>query len=483
MTPSKYQQSIYNHIENDRHSLVVEAVAGSGKSTTLEGATKCIPLGSKTAMFAFNRDIVSALKTRIKDPSIQVSTINSFGWGICRQNQRSVQLQPDRTAELLMNHFNLDDPKDRSLFYSWKYPTIQLVSLLKANCVFESVQESKIIEIADQYGIDIPEHKDFISIFNDVWDASRSCAFGIMDFSDQIYQPLRQGWPIPKFDVALVDELQDLNPAQQQLMLGASRRFIGVGDSRQAIYAFAGADASSMANMIQRTGAQTLPLSVCYRCPIAVVELAQKIVPQIEWSPNAIAGRVSSLKMGQFRSLAASGDFVLCRVTADLVSECLKMIREGKKAMVKGRNIGDQLIVIINKLSIGNQESTANLYTAICKYHVDQLEKLSRARREQAIETLNDTVETIKVLLESETTVADVKQRINTIFSDKVSGIMFSTIHKAKGLESKRVFILRPDLLPHPNAKTPVAKEQEQNLEYVAITRSMNELYFVPKER
>jgi superfamily I DNA/RNA helicase len=57
--------------------------------------------------------------------------------------------------------------------------------------------------------------------------------------------------------------------------------------------------------------------------------------------------------------------------------------------------------------------------------------------------------------------------------------VTLSTIHKVKGLERKRVFILRPDLVPHPLAETPPALEQEFNLRYVAITRSQSELYFV----
>lgn len=56
---------------------------------------------------------------------------------------------------------------------------------------------------------------------------------------------------------------------------------------------------------------------------------------------------------------------------------------------------------------------------------------------------------------------------------------MLSTIHKAKGLEAERVFILKPDLMPHPKAKRGWEIDQENNLRYVAITRSKRELYLV----
>jgi superfamily I DNA/RNA helicase len=57
--------------------------------------------------------------------------------------------------------------------------------------------------------------------------------------------------------------------------------------------------------------------------------------------------------------------------------------------------------------------------------------------------------------------------------------VWLSTIHRAKGDEAERVYILRPDLLPHPRARTPQQQEQEQNLRYVAFTRAKEALSFV----
>jgi superfamily I DNA/RNA helicase len=61
----------------------------------------------------------------------------------------------------------------------------------------------------------------------------------------------------------------------------------------------------------------------------------------------------------------------------------------------------------------------------------------------------------------------------------KPEGTLLSSVHRAKGLEAKRVFILRPDLMPHPKAKSAWEKGQEANLEYVAITRAIEELVYV----
>ncbi len=479
MTPSKYQQAFFDAVGTSNDNLTVDAVAGSGKSTSVEHAIGYLNQTKSTAIFAFNRAIVEAMKRRMERSSIRlpfklhIDTINAFGWSICRKATRITQVSAGKDDEILKS---IIEKKD---FYKYKGVMTRLVALLKANCHFnEDLPESMIHEYMDVYGIDFEVDGFFVRTLQDLWAISSKIDY-ILNFSDQIYMPLKMGWNIPQFDVGFVDEVQDLNPAQQELMLRACKRFIGVGDSRQAIYAFAGADAHSLKNMIQRTAARILPLSISYRCPKNVVKLAQEIVPHMEFAENASDGIVDSVKN---LDLAKDGDFVLCRTNAPLVSSCLQMIREGRKAQVKGKEIGEQLIGLINRLGVKDNDSSGNLLDAVSKYQIEEGERLARANRDQLIEALEDRCETIRVLIESSPTVAGVKDRIRGIFADNVIGIMHSSIHKAKGLESSRVFILREDLLP-PKAKrknqTATQLEQEWNLKYVAITRSMSELYFV----
>ena len=57
-----------------------------------------------------------------------------------------------------------------------------------------------------------------------------------------------------------------------------------------------------------------------------------------------------------------------------------------------------------------------------------------------------------------------------------------ATVHKAKGLEAPRVFILEPNLMPSPWAKKAWQIEQEGNLQYVAVTRALETLIYLPLE-
>jgi len=92
----------------------------------------------------------------------------------------------------------------------------------------------------------------------------------IIDFNDMVCLPTVLSTSKPQFDFLLVDEAQDLNRAQLELVLActsAQGRMLFCGDVRQSLYGFAAADTQSINTIIQRTDAQVLPLSICYRCP------------------------------------------------------------------------------------------------------------------------------------------------------------------------------------------------------------------------
>ena len=75
----------------------------------------------------------------------------------------------------------------------------------------------------------------------------------------------------------------------------------------------------------------------------------------------------------------------------------------------------------------------------------------------------------------------DIIRRIESIFSDdNGEGICLSTVHKAKGLENDRVFILNEDkFYPKWAMRNKVQAVQEKNLEYVAITRPKKYLGYI----
>ena len=197
-------------------------------------------------------------------------------------------------------------------------------------------------------------------------------------------------------------------------------------------------------------------------------------MPQIECAPNAIDGEILQIAEKDFLKTVAEGDFVLCRVSAPLIMNCLQLIRQGRKATVRGRDLGTGLLTLLNKVGGDSCEAAiANLNT----YAARNVSRLIQMGNDLAADMLEDQILTIKCLFDDASSIDDVRRRIEQIFEDNASGgVIFSTVHKAKGLEAKNVFILKPDMMPHPRAKHAWQHIQERNLEYVAITRSTNTL-------
>ena len=94
--PSKYQQAIYDYIEHGQGHLVVEAAAGSGKTTTLIKCLDFIPKDKKVLIVAFNKDIVRELEGRTKVyDNVDVRTLHSLGFLMLRRNYGERGLTPE----------------------------------------------------------------------------------------------------------------------------------------------------------------------------------------------------------------------------------------------------------------------------------------------------------------------------------------------------------------------------------------------------
>ena len=174
------------------------------------------------------------------------------------------------------------------------------------------------------------------------------------------------------------------------------------------------------------------------------------------------------------------GDMAICRLNAPLVKPAFELIRQGIKAVIIGRDIGQGLITLMTKVGKKhNADTVLQLISALYDYSEREISKLMRAKKNQQAATLSDQVDTIVALCEGADTIEQVKSKIASVFSDDVKGVAFSSIHKAKGLEADRVFIIRPELTPHKLAQSQWQIEQERNLQYISYTRSKSELYFV----
>jgi hypothetical protein len=227
--------------------------------------------------------------------------------------------------------------------------------------------------------------------------------------------------------------------------------------------------------------AEAMPLSITYRCAKSHVRLVNALFPTIpfEAAPNAIEGSVESVSEQLFlpEIRNTDGALVLCRTNAPLVKPVLDLLAEGIKAFIVGRNIGANLISLVQRFGT---ELVRDMLEMLADYVDIEAEKLVAADKELAAAMLIDKEEAIVALSDGCRLVSQVVQKIEHIFKDsKEEGRRFSTVHRAKGLEADTVFILQPKLIPHPMAKQDWERQQEDNIAYVAYTRAKSRLVFV----
>lgn len=482
-TPSRYQQAIFDFVQSGTGNAVVEAVAGSGKSTTIIKALEFTPKDSEVAFLAFNKKIADELKERAPK-HVHVSTLHSLGFSNIRKVYPKVKVDAGKVRWIIQDELENMSSYFQNIIETNMSAVIRMVSMLKAT-LLEPTNDN-LTWISDNYNIEV--NGDWQQIYQMVkiaFEKSNSETWRI-DYDDMIYFCAIGKVDCKKFDWLFVDESQDLNASQTEMVLRSiheKSRVVAVADRKQSIYMFRGADTNAIPYLIEKLNAVTLPLSISYRCPKLHIELAQTLVPQIEASETAKDGILETIKERDILGKVKVGDLVICRTNAPLVSPAFELIRNGIKAVILGRDIGKGLIDLIEKTekrnSIGN---LAQLSYALSEYLQEETGKLLAQNKETKAQHLQDSVETIFALSDGCNTIPELKERIDNVFSDNQQGVVFSSIHKSKGAESERVFILHPELMPHPMALksgNPEALQQELNIKYVALTRSKSELYFV----
>lgn len=489
---SEFQQNVFTAVETKDSNLLIQAVAGSGKTTTIIEAMRFAT--GRSLFMAFNKSI--ALDIAAKAPFQDVKTLNALGYWQWKQNEPSAQLNSRKTLDILKKLMPEQDFKD------FGYTLSRVVGLAKNNALGiavgppaggwsppspDSLQQTifqldpqLFVELIDSYQMDIPwERLDQCG----AWCAE-ALALGLtdmetMDFDDQLYVPAFLGWDYPGYDTVFVDECQDLSPIQH-LMLerlqAKGARIISVGDRHQAIYGFRGALSDSMGLLKQRFSMLELPLSISYRCDRAIISEAQLYCPTIESRPGAGPGSVSY--RDDEDPLLFSDQLIVCRNNAPLFRAILRHYRAKSPCRVLS-NFLESFQGFIRGFKT---TYTSDLSTKLDRWFEKEREAAEKKGFRGKIAGLLDKYETVSLFCKEFSKTEDILHCVKRL-GECQFGPTFATVHKAKGLEHESVYILRPDLVPSKYAATPEAKQQEANLIYVAVTRAKHNLVYGAMQR
>ena len=529
------QQAFDDALLNTTSHLCLRARAGTGKTTTiLESVGSYVDANPdhEVIVCAYNKAITDEIKEKLAKrghgewkqdpvtgrkiaPAVTASTAHSLGLSTFKWmfkpeiNDKKVNNIVDATAGRINNE------QTYRRYTQYKSQIITLVRMAKqAGFGFfpdlPIADIGKWYDLADHYDIDglddTTEAEFVVTSAQDAYRASLD-ATDIVDFDDMILFPLIKNIRVKYTkDLVIVDEAQDLNRARQALLrkfLKRGGRMIIVGDDRQAIYAFAGADATALHNLINQLDAEVLPLSVTWRCPKSIVALAQTIVPDIEAAPGAIEGEVLHVAQEQrdpaqepgekpartvswYETLEqplVTGDAILCRNTAPLVNLAYKLIRAGTPCKVEGRSIGEGLKTLATRWKI---KTTETLRKRLEAYKERERQKALAKGNESKAEEVEDRVTTIIEIIgacaeKGQYDIVHVVNFIDRLFADGATDcVILATYHRSKGREFPRVFLLEHSArCPSRAARQEWEKVQEQNLAYVAYTRAQESLVFV----
>jgi len=495
-TWSPQQQDIFTWFKTGPQNLVVRARAGTGKTTTILEAINYAP-EQRILLAAFNKRIAEELTTKLRNPRAEAKTLHSVGFRFVREQWPGVKVDGDRGFRLAKQGWAMwvktvkkdtrpleviqeNAPRDHN-------PLFALIARLASIGKNVGVHTAAGLEdVAYEYNT-VPENglSDTYTVANVAQCAAEAILLakdrdGSIDFDDMIFLPLVHGWLRPVYQLTVVDEAQDMNSTQLSMAMQITRgRIAVVGDDRQAIYGFRGADSNAIDRLKTELQAGELPLTITYRCPQAVVAEAAKLVPDYTAAPEAPAGTLRKSTEDKMMDEAAAGDFILSRINAPLARVCLGLLRAGKAARIEGRDIAKTLITLIRKQRTDSIPECLGRLQVWADRETAKLTATGKPSAQARIDFIQDQVETLTALSDGLADVPELITRIETMFADAAASqavIVCSSVHRAKGLEANRVFILAETLYCGGRR---LEEPEEANIHYVALTRAKDTLVIV----
>lgn len=506
--PSAQQEDVINFITGDIRSLNLKARAGCGKTSTI---LMILPyVGSKKVFIgAYNKAIAKEIEAKIaalgfKFPQYVASTMHAAGFSGWRKSNPAVKVE-GRKLDIILDEAEAT-PNVSPVYKNYHTVIAKLVSLAKQRAfgfLYPVDDTAEWFSIVEHFGMDEdvegePDWEEIIRAAIVIFKKSLRLCHEVIDFDDMILAPLVFKARMFQYHFVIIDEAQDTNPSRRALakamLLPGVGRLIAVGDPAQAIYGFTGADSDSMDIIRREMGSAELPLNVTYRCPKNVVALAQQWVPDIAAAEGNPEGLVTAIRLATeakdskertFRTEAlGKEDVVLCRNTKPLVEEAYGLLRRGIGCYVEGREIGAGLIKLARRWKA---KKITTLLGSVEEYRDREVQKWLAKGREAKAEQVADQCDTLimlgnKLVEEGQNEVECLIVFINSLFGDtpedtRPAVVTLCTIHRSKGREWKRVYLLgRNKYQPSKYARKAWQIEQENNLAYVAVTRAQEEL-------
>lgn len=471
-TPTPEQTAIIEAATSTKDNLLISALAGAAKTSTLELVANALP-GVNMVCLAFNKSIADEMKRRLPSHCTAM-TLNSLGHRVWGQylNVRRLNLYQGKMYSIVSDLINdLPDSEKTEVFAEFAFilrscndaksaghlPDKFCANLQKP--VDPLLDDAELIDSLDE------KVEPFVAdlIIRALNISALKSMEGTIDFGDQILFPSLFRCMYPIFSLILVDESQDLSPLNHRMLQQLyRRRIIAVGDQCQAIYGFRGACEDGMSQMKDRFDMRELTLSTSFRCSEAIVDHVRWRAPHMQSWSGTPAGSVTTRSAWSLSDIP-DGAAVICRNNAPLLSLAVNLLKYGRYPNLWGNDIAKGLIKKLDSLGPRAMAQPQAL-EALVDYHAVQSKKVKNQNK------LLDTIQCLEIFIREADTLGSAIMYAEHIFSTQ-GKIELMTGHKAKGHEFDEVFFLDKDLIG--------IEGQEPNLRYVIATRAKRNLTYI----
>lgn len=498
---SEEQENIFNSAKTGVNNIIIQAVAGAGKTTTLVECVKQLNEFNSNLhilLLAHNKSTRDTLISRLgKDiKNVHVYTLHGLAY---RMFSEHFGFKPNINDDKYRNYINKNINNIASELYINLNKNQKMI--YKAN-LFDLINKARHnLKQSEREIYKMAVRKYNIKLISDECHlASRIIKWGTenikeVDFQDLLFFPNEFGYFTKSYlnDIIMLDEAQDASLAQQDIVrrcFKRNTRLFAFGDKDQTINSWCGSDTEAFEHLkdssVFNKPAIELPLTTNYRCGKKIIEHAKKYTQNnIKPMENAHDGEIiyeASLKN------IKNGDMVLCRNTAPLMELYRIGINNGIKMYFRGEELGKNLKESVD-IAYGDtiEEIILNMKRRIIAFwdfftinsELDPKETVTHP----SIINQYDTIKTMEHLPDNIKNKDDLYAFIDKMFINEGNdGIQLSTIHRAKGLEADNVYIICPSLIPTKLAQTKWEKDEEQHLLYVMCTRPKYTLNYVSEK-
>ena len=500
----------------------IVAGAGTGKTTTIArriayGVESGAYNPAKILALSYTAKSAAELRDRLFGlglTSVAVRTFHSaalaqlqYFWPI-HTRAKLPTLEPNKSKMLnraaLKFGFSLDDKQLRELLAEIEWRKYRLLSLEEYRVIQDrpeipGLTRHQVLELIQNYEAE-KLHDSVID-----WEDVLLLNLGLLQA-----EPSARSYVHAQYRQFFVDEFQDISPLQWELLktwLGRSTDLCVVGDTRQAIFGFAGADVAIMREFDELfQDAQVIELTSNYRSGQPILDLAKEVVYESDLViPSKVQSKGSSVQLAELSSVMSEAEWI-----AESILALLDSGLEPSGVAILGR-LTQTLEPVANELARRNipflqrgipffqQPVVSSAISLIRALQVSQSTEPPFAQLSQILRQLGwdpnptgpfrEDQERLAWIyarfeaLGAEASIADLIVDLENLqrvqYEPSLNVVTLATIHAAKGLEWRAVFILQANdgLFPFSRGSQNQDRiEEERRLLYVAITRAQKQL-------